>query len=231
MSNPIDANIPVLTDVISAQDQPVEKAAAHAGATIAPDATPPLSPSVTSTPAPAIVAATVAPPAVMAKADIPAPPPVADSAPAPVTSPPPIPNFLTKQVAPAAAPAAGTSPFGWGKPVAPPSPAAAPEISASAVPAISQPTSLTATPTVSAPAVSEEEWQRLEQSVRENVLKQVLARVDFVLEHRVRDSLADVLQVAVEQLATDIRSGLHKTMEEVITRAVTQEIAKTKLPK
>jgi hypothetical protein len=82
-----------------------------------------------------------------------------------------------------------------------------------------------------AAALSEEEWSRLELTIRENVLKQVLARVDFVLEHRVRDSLADVLQTAVEQLATDIRAGLHKTMEEVITRAITQEISKSRMSK
>lgn len=76
-----------------------------------------------------------------------------------------------------------------------------------------------------------EEWQQLEQTLRENVLRQVLSRIDFVLEHRVRDSLADVLQTAVESLAMEIRSGLHKTMEEVITRAVNQEISKAKSTK
>ncbi|MFZ6815621.1 hypothetical protein ACO0K3_14215 [Undibacterium sp. Rencai35W] len=80
-------------------------------------------------------------------------------------------------------------------------------------------------------SISEDEWQKLEQTLRENVLRQVLARVDFVLEHRVRDSLADVLQTAVEGLALDIRGGLHKTIEEVITRAVTQEITKAKISK
>jgi hypothetical protein len=79
--------------------------------------------------------------------------------------------------------------------------------------------------------ISEEQWQTLEQTIRENVLRQVLGRIDFVLEHRVRDSLADVLQTAVESLALEIRSGLHKTMEEVITRAVTQEITKAKISK
>ncbi|MDO8702828.1 MAG: hypothetical protein Q7J77_10420 [Undibacterium sp.] len=80
-------------------------------------------------------------------------------------------------------------------------------------------------------SISAEEWQQLEQTVRENALRQVLSRVDFVLEHRVRDSLADVLQTAVENLAVEIRAGLHKTMEEVITRAVTQEISKAKILK
>lgn len=80
-------------------------------------------------------------------------------------------------------------------------------------------------------SISAEEWQQLEQTVHENVLRQVLSRVDFVLEHRVRDSLADVLQTAVESLAVEIRSGLHKTMHEVISRAVSQEIAKAKINK
>ncbi|MFZ6758949.1 hypothetical protein ACO0K9_17210 [Undibacterium sp. Ji50W] len=78
---------------------------------------------------------------------------------------------------------------------------------------------------------SEEDWQALEQTLRENVLRQVLARIDFVLEHRVRDSLADVLQIAVASLAVEIRTGLHKTLEEVVTRAITQEITKAKSSK
>lgn len=78
------------------------------------------------------------------------------------------------------------------------------------------------------PEIDSDDWILLEQSVRENVLKQVLSRVDFVLEHRVSDSLADVLQKAVDQLADDIRVGLKKSIEEVVTRAVNQEITKLK---
>lgn len=79
--------------------------------------------------------------------------------------------------------------------------------------------------------VTEEDWQKLELTLRESILKQVLARVDFVLEHRVRDSLADVLQLAVEGLAIDIRTGMQNSLEDVITRAVTQEINKVKTTK
>lgn len=77
-------------------------------------------------------------------------------------------------------------------------------------------------------AISAEEWAQLEQTVRENVLRQVLSRVDFVLEHRVSDSLADVLQTAVDRLADEIRAGLRQSIEEVVTRALTQEISKIK---
>jgi hypothetical protein len=72
----------------------------------------------------------------------------------------------------------------------------------------------------------EENWNRLEREIRERILHQVLERIDFVLEERVRDSLADVLQTSVERLASEIKSGLHYTMNEVVTRAVAHEISR-----
>lgn len=86
-------------------------------------------------------------------------------------------------------------------------------------------------PPQTASGLSAEEWHLLEQTVKEGVLKQVLSRVDFVLEHRVSDSLAEVLQVAVDKLADDIRAGLRQSLEEVVTRAVTQELSKIKIPR
>jgi hypothetical protein len=77
----------------------------------------------------------------------------------------------------------------------------------------------------------EEKWRQLEVDVREEIAQQVLARIDFVLEQRVRDSLADVLQTAVESLAAEIRQGLHASLEEVIARAVAQEISRLKTTK
>ncbi|GAB3543242.1 hypothetical protein GCM10027343_16360 [Noviherbaspirillum agri] len=73
---------------------------------------------------------------------------------------------------------------------------------------------------------NEGQWERLEREVRERVLRQVLDRIDFVLEQRVRDSLADVLQTAVENLAAEIKGGLHHSIREVVTRAVSQELTK-----
>jgi hypothetical protein len=66
----------------------------------------------------------------------------------------------------------------------------------------------------------------MELTVREAVLKQVLTRVDFVLEHRVRDGLADVLQTAVDKLADEIRTGLANSLNELVTRSVQQELLK-----
>lgn len=77
----------------------------------------------------------------------------------------------------------------------------------------------------------DDKWDRMEREIRERILHQVLERIDFVLEQRVRDSLADVLQTAVESLASEIRGGLHNTVKEVVTRAVSQEITKLQTTK
>jgi len=76
------------------------------------------------------------------------------------------------------------------------------------------------------PPMSQQAMEQLEKTLCENVLRQLLTRVDFVLEHRVRDGLADVLQTAVEGLTREIRQGLTKSLEEVIQRTVSQEISK-----
>lgn len=76
--------------------------------------------------------------------------------------------------------------------------------------------------------LSAHDWERLEAEVREKVLQQLQDRIDFVIEQRVRDGLADVLQTAVEGMAAQIREGLHQTLDEVISRAVTLELVKLK---
>jgi hypothetical protein len=75
-------------------------------------------------------------------------------------------------------------------------------------------------------SMGSEDWARLERTLRERILRQLLARVDSTLEQRVRDSLADVLQVAVSNLASEIRGGLHESLEDLILRAVSQEVTR-----
>lgn len=74
--------------------------------------------------------------------------------------------------------------------------------------------------------VSEQALAQLAQTLHENILRQLLTRIDFVLEHRVRDGLAEVLQTAADGLAKDIRQGLNHSLEELIQRTITQEISK-----
>lgn len=79
--------------------------------------------------------------------------------------------------------------------------------------------------------LSPQDWEQLEADITGRISRQVLSRIDFVLEQRVRDSLSDVLQTAVEGLAQEIQRGLHQTLEDVIARAVSQEIARLQTAK
>lgn len=71
-----------------------------------------------------------------------------------------------------------------------------------------------------------EEWNRLERKIGGRILHQVMARLESDIEDRVRDALADVLQVAVENLATDILQNLQRTLHEVISEAVRDEVSR-----
>ena len=81
------------------------------------------------------------------------------------------------------------------------------------------------------PPAEAERWARLERELQERVLQQVLKRIDSVLEQRVRDSLADVLQTAVDGLAADIRSSLQQSVEDAVKGAVMLEIEAARSPK
>lgn len=70
-----------------------------------------------------------------------------------------------------------------------------------------------------------EEWSVLERRVTERVLQQLQGRVDFVLEQRVRDAMADAMQRTLESFTTGLREGLHEALGEIVGQAVSQEIA------
>ncbi|KQQ33549.1 hypothetical protein ASF61_10770 [Duganella sp. Leaf126] len=68
------------------------------------------------------------------------------------------------------------------------------------------------------------DWALMEQRLAERIVHKLQSRVDFVLEQRIRDCMADVLTHAVQGLTNDIRSGLHDTIEKIVARAVSQEL-------
>ncbi|AVR98282.1 hypothetical protein [Pseudoduganella armeniaca] len=68
------------------------------------------------------------------------------------------------------------------------------------------------------------EWEQLERRLNEKILQQLTSRVDFVLEQRIKDSMAEVLTHALHDLTTEIRHGLHETIGKIVARAVQQEI-------
>jgi hypothetical protein len=78
---------------------------------------------------------------------------------------------------------------------------------------------------------SKEEWSRLERTIRERILRQILERIDALLEHRIRESMTSVLHTAITGLAGEIKSSLHHSIEDVVTRAVSQEITRLQTTK
>lgn len=69
-----------------------------------------------------------------------------------------------------------------------------------------------------------EEWSVLERRVTERVLQQLQGRVDFVLEQRVRDAMADAMQRTLESFTADLREGLHGALGEIVSQAVAKEL-------
>lgn len=114
-----------------------------------------------------------------------------------------------------------------------PSAAAAPEIRRAAP----LPGPTPAAPTVGAtetPAPSpwkDSELGDLEKDLRERITRQVLGRIDFVLDHRVRNTLTDVVESAIDSLAAEIKRGLHETLTDIVARAVAQEISRLQTTK
>ncbi len=46
----------------------------------------------------------------------------------------------------------------------------------------------------------------------------------LMLEQRIKDSMAEVLNHALRDLTNEVRVGLHDTIEKIVARAVTQEL-------
>lgn len=71
---------------------------------------------------------------------------------------------------------------------------------------------------------SDAEWSMLEHRLSERIMGKLQSRVDFVLEQRIKDSMAEVLTHALHGLTNEIRVGLHDTIEKIVARAVLQEL-------
>jgi hypothetical protein len=68
------------------------------------------------------------------------------------------------------------------------------------------------------------EWAMMEHRLSVRIMHQLQSRVDFVLEQRIKDSMAEVLTHALHDLTNEIRVGLHDTIEKIVSRAVAQEL-------
>ena len=69
----------------------------------------------------------------------------------------------------------------------------------------------------------------LEQRLCERIVQQLQGRVDALLEQRLRDSMEQALQHALQHvmagLSDAIRANLQQGIEDIVARAVAQELA------
>lgn len=103
-------------------------------------------------------------------------------------------------------------------PVSAPAPASAP---------VTAPIEAPAEPEQAA-ALDDDAWRALEERLVARVLDRLQDRVALVLEDQVRTSMAPVLDHVVARLALELHEGLRQTVEQVVVRAVSQELAHLK---
>ncbi len=95
------------------------------------------------------------------------------------------------------------------------------------LPAAAAPTRAELAATLEAEAIdgwTDAEWAMMEHRLSERIMHKLQSRVDFVLEQRIKDSMAEVLTHALHGLTNEIRIGLHDTIEKIVARAVSQEL-------
>lgn len=66
----------------------------------------------------------------------------------------------------------------------------------------------------------EPDWDALEQRLCERILQQLQGQVDIVVEKRLREGMADVMQHVLAGLTDEIHTGLRHAVEQVVAREV-----------
>jgi hypothetical protein len=141
--------------------------------------------------------------------DIPAPPaPVAAPAPVPLAMPPAMPAATALVASP-------TAPVSVPEPL--PIPASLLKPALAPLPPLPSPTPVP--PARTASVVDE-------AAMAQRVLSEVQRQIDGMLEYRLREALTPILARTSESLVRELRQELSKTMRDVVSRAVAQEVAR-----
>ncbi|MGN6702256.1 MAG: hypothetical protein ACTHKB_04740 [Burkholderiaceae bacterium] len=72
------------------------------------------------------------------------------------------------------------------------------------------------------------DWNRLEDALQARIVERLQAQMEGVLQDRIRDNLADMLQIATESISRELRHTLHESLSNIVGQAVAHEIAKLK---
>jgi len=74
-------------------------------------------------------------------------------------------------------------------------------------------------------------WEALEADVYEKVLKSLQGRIEGVIDQRLRDTVAKLLDQALSGLSTELKLSVRDTLRDVVQRAVAQEISRIRASK
>jgi hypothetical protein len=70
------------------------------------------------------------------------------------------------------------------------------------------------------------DWGDLSQRVRENVLERLLRRSDALLDAQLQNTLAPILERAVDTVAHELHDALNRMIRDIVARAVTEELTR-----
>ncbi|MBB5391826.1 MULTISPECIES: hypothetical protein [unclassified Herbaspirillum] len=73
---------------------------------------------------------------------------------------------------------------------------------------------------------SAEQYRQWEQEISENVLQNLLAQADSVLQQHLQDQMAVVLDNISDILTQRVKESLRQALAETVTRAVAEEMAR-----
>jgi hypothetical protein len=69
------------------------------------------------------------------------------------------------------------------------------------------------------------EWKLLERRLSERIVGQLQGRFDAAIEQQLQDAMGAIVLRAVAGLADELKTGLQPIIEQMVTRAVAQELA------
>jgi hypothetical protein len=67
-------------------------------------------------------------------------------------------------------------------------------------------------------------WEALEERLTERIHKQVIERLNFILDDRISQHLSTILEKMPTQLAEEIKSDMQNTLEVIVTHAISSEL-------
>lgn len=105
-------------------------------------------------------------------------------------------------------------------------PAATPFVASSSLVPLASIPHVNALATVDVVEAEEPEPEVSEAQLSQRILTDVQRQIDSMLEFRLRESMQPLLAQFTETLMQDLRDELSRTMRDVVTRAVAQEVAK-----